>query len=414
VTIAESGERKSAADDEAIAPIREFEQQLEIAYDRGIGEFEISHAAWMKQRDQLLNDKTKSPKLHDKKAALRELGAPPVRPLLPMLLCSEPTIEGLFRLLREGRPSIGLFSDEGGQFIGGHAMSEENRLKTAAGLSSLWDGKPVRRTRQGEGAYVLRGRRVAMHLLVQPGVASRIFGDPVLSDQGVISRILAVQPEIAAGSRFWREVEQENFSRFSRFSAGLAAILKASLPLAEDKRNELQPRKLAISADGRALWTAFTDQVEALMAPNGAMEPIRALANKLGEHAARLAGILTLIEDLSATEISAEKLAAAIDLAQYYASEAIRIRETSAIGEELVTAERLLKWLHKGWGEEQSGNTLISLPDIYQFGPRPIHDRATAQKMVMLLMEHGWLVKADPASINGKHRREVWRIVRGE
>jgi len=120
-----------------------------------------------------------------------------------------------------------------------------------------------------------------------------------------------------------------------------------------------------------------------------------------------------LIEDLGATEIGAEKLAAAIDLAQYYASEAIRIREASAIGEELATADRLLKWLHDGWKEEQSGNTLISSPDIYHFGPRPIHDRATAQKMVALLVEHGWLVKVEPATVNGKARREVSRIVKG-
>jgi hypothetical protein len=29
---------------------------------------------------------------------------------------------------------LGIFATEGGQFIGGHGMSEENKLKTAAGL----------------------------------------------------------------------------------------------------------------------------------------------------------------------------------------------------------------------------------------------------------------------------------------
>src|SRR5262249_19147967 len=153
-------------------------------------------------------------------------------------------------------------SDEGGRFIGGYAMSEENRLKTAAGLSSLWDGKPVRRTRQGEGAYILRGRRGAMHLLVQPRVAQRIFSDPVLADQGVWSRILPVQPELPAGTRFWREIADEVFSNFSRFSQRLDQILVAPLPLADGARNELRRRNLVFSSRARELWTAFVDAVE--------------------------------------------------------------------------------------------------------------------------------------------------------
>jgi hypothetical protein len=148
------------------------------------------------------------------------------------------------------------------------------------------------------------------------------------------------------------------------------------------------------------------------MAPNGLYESIRGLANKLGEHAARLAGVIALFCDLNSTEISADALVRGIDLAQYYANEALRIREASAINEDLTTAERLLRWLHDGWREETSENTLISLREVYQFGPRPIRDKATALKIVRILEDHGWLVKNDPVQINGHHRRQVWRIVK--
>jgi len=40
---------------------------------------------------------------------------------------------------------MGIFSDEGGRFIGGHALREAEQLKTASGLSKLWDGAPVTR-----------------------------------------------------------------------------------------------------------------------------------------------------------------------------------------------------------------------------------------------------------------------------
>ena len=64
----------------------------------------------------------------------------------------EPTFEGLVKLYGIGRPALGLFSDEAGGFIGGHAMNSDNRLKTMAGLSRLWNGEPIDRTRAGDGA----------------------------------------------------------------------------------------------------------------------------------------------------------------------------------------------------------------------------------------------------------------------
>jgi hypothetical protein len=88
----------------------------------------------------------------------------------------------LVKLLKEGRPTAGLFSDEGGQFIGGYAMREEHRLKSAAALSRLWDGKPIDRVRAGDGCFILRGRRLSLHLLVQPRVADRFFCDETLSE----------------------------------------------------------------------------------------------------------------------------------------------------------------------------------------------------------------------------------------
>jgi len=53
-----------------------------------------------------------------------------------MLTCPEPTYEGMCRLLAAGHPSIGIFAAEGGQYIGGHGMSDDARLRTAAGLSA--------------------------------------------------------------------------------------------------------------------------------------------------------------------------------------------------------------------------------------------------------------------------------------
>ena len=86
-------------------------------------------------------------------------------------------VEGLCKLLAVGLPSVGIFSAEGGQFVGGHGMADDAKLRTASGLSALWDGEPIKRIRAMDGCTVLPGRRVAMHLMVQPDVAVIWFGD---------------------------------------------------------------------------------------------------------------------------------------------------------------------------------------------------------------------------------------------
>ena len=113
------------------------------------------------------------------KFALDALGPAPTAPRVPVLTCPEPTYEGLCRLFAGGEPSIGVFSSEGGQFIGGHGLSEDKKLLTAAGLSGLWDGEPIKRVRAGDGASILPGRRVAMHLMAQPDVAAVMLSDRV-------------------------------------------------------------------------------------------------------------------------------------------------------------------------------------------------------------------------------------------
>ena len=80
------------------------------------------------------------------------------------------------------------------------------------------------------------------------------------------------------------------------------------------------------------------------------------------------------------------------------------------LGSLLVLAQRLLDWLQRSWPPEKGG--LVSLPDIYQLGPGAIRDKATAKKLVTILADHGWLAPVlEGAEVDGKFRREVWRVV---
>src|SRR5262249_36615243 len=212
------------------------------------------------------------------------------------------------KVFAKGWPNLGVFSDEGGMFIGGHAMKEEARLRTATTLSKLWDGNPIDRIRSGESPQVLPGRRLAMHLMAQPNVAALLLGDGMLAEQGLLSRILATAPESAIGTRMWRPASDESDRAVKMYGKRLLDILELPLTLAVGKQNELAPRELKLSAGAHQQWIAFHNHVEHDLREDGPLWPIRGLGNKIPEIVVRLSGVLTLIGEVNAQEISAEAL----------------------------------------------------------------------------------------------------------
>ena len=93
--------------------------------------YENQKVAWEEARDHAVK-KAKGDR-GAIKFALDAIGPAPIPPLPPMLTCPEPTYEGLCKYLQSGQPSIGVFSSEGGQFIGGHGMSDDKQAPHSGG-----------------------------------------------------------------------------------------------------------------------------------------------------------------------------------------------------------------------------------------------------------------------------------------
>jgi hypothetical protein len=403
-TVAVTGERKTAADAEAIWPIRKREEVLRERYGPARQEYENAKEAWECARNHAM--KTGKGNAAAIKAALAQLGPPPDEPLLPFLAVAEPTIEGLVKVFAKGWPSLGVFSDEGGMFIGGHAMKEDARLRTATTLSKLWDGNAIDRIRSGEGAQVLPGRRLAMHLMAQPNVAALLLGDGMLAEQGLLSRILATAPESVIGTRMWRPASDESDRAVRAYGKRLLDILELPLPLAAGKQNELAPRELKLSAEAHQQWISFHDHVEHDLKEDGPLWSIRGLGNKIPEIVVRLSGVLTLIENATAQEIAADALERGIALAEHYMAEALRLFEATQADAELVRAQALLRWLLTQWE-----HAVVGLPDIYRLGPNSVRDMKTARRLVGVLESHGHLSRIEGgAQVGENYRREAWEI----
>lgn len=401
VTVAESGDRKSATDRAATLPHRERERLLAAVYREAALAFENAHDAYEKTRAEALQ---KAKGRLARENALAELGPAPEAPMVPVLLAEEPTYEGLVKLLAVGRPSLGLFSDEGGRLLGGAAMATDNRTKTLAGLSSLWDGTPISRVRAGDGASVLYGRRLALHVMLQPVVAPSLLADPLAAEQGFLARCLLAWPPSALGTQRYVEEDVTEAPGFRRYRGRLAELLAREPATAEGDYRELRPVPLALSPEAKRQWIAFHDWVQRNLGADGVLRPVAPFAAKAAEHAARLAGVLSMVGDPDARLVDIRHVEAGLLLTRWYLDEALRLQGVAATRADLLAAGRLLAWI-RGRGP------LVALADVYQRGPVGVRDKATAGRLLGILGEHGHVRRVDGgAEVDGRHRRDVWEV----
>lgn len=409
LTIAESGERKSSCDRLLVKGVRDFERAQAETFRAAMADHEVAREIWAGKRKRLMGEAAGADKLKATaaEADLRALGPQPRPPLYPNVTAQEPTFEGLLKLYQIGRPALGLFSDEAGGFIGGHAMNNDNKLKTIAGLSQLWNGDTVNRIRSGDGASDYPGRRLAMHLMAQPVAARPLLADPQASGQGFLARFLITEPPSVIGTRLRRGHDPASDLALSAFTARLSAILHTAMPTGENPQ-ELTPLRLVLSHRARELLWRFYEAVEVAQAPGKVMEHVRAYGSKAAEQAARIAGVLTLWADLDAPEVTPQAMSWGIELAQFYLTEARRLAESGLISEETAKAERLRQWLLTSWTHDT-----VTPRDILRLGPNALRESKALAGPLAMLERHGWLVRLiEGAEVRGAQRKEAYRIVR--
>lgn len=382
ITVADSGERKTACDKEALAPHRKREADLVAAYQVDEHTHSIALEAYQRAREATWKDKNLGPEAQA--AAVTQLGLPPEAPIQPLLLIEEPTYEGLVKQLNTGWPSPGLFSDEGGRFIGGHGMSSDNQLKTAAGLSSLWDGTPITRVRSGEGTTRMAGRRLSLHLMIQPAVSNQLFGNQLLMSQGLLSRLLVASPESTIGGRPFRDEALRDRAEAKQYFARMMAILEHPLPLVEGTQNQLDPRITTLDSDAKSTWIKYHDHIEAQCGTGGELHTIKGLAAKAAEQAARIALVLALADDLNTEVVAGPYMNAGIALSQFYISEALRLFNVAPAGTALDNARQLLEWV------QSRPSQPWEVRDLYTYGPPRVRTKDTALAALEVLEQHGW------------------------
>jgi hypothetical protein len=401
-TVAGSGDRKSSADGFALAGVREAEADLWRRYREDRSNYEIDDTAYREAYNRAKKAKG------DVAQAIKDIGPEPSAPPMPIILATEGTIEGLQKLFVEARPSMGLFSDEGGVWLGGFGMNDDNRLKTAAALSEFWDGKPIKRVRAGEGLTLLVGRRLSFHMMIQPEIAEKLLGNGELRGQGLLSRLLVTAPKSLAGTRFHRQLQPETEGDLEAYRRRLYGIMTKPLPM-DPETNELHPRAIDMTPEAAAMWWAFADHVERKIGDGMDWDPIRGVVGKLPEQAARLATVIAVFErGRDGVELlDAADLAAGVSLAEFYAEEALRLLDGGGMDPKTKAAEEMRSFLVDKWEAP-----LIGMRHICQRAPRHLRQAEKVREIMRVLEGTKHVVRLpNGAEIGGQRCSEAWRIM---
>jgi hypothetical protein len=340
----------------------------------------IDYAAWASEKQKI--ERNRNIDLLERKNLLTNLGPEPERPLEPTLLIGDLTLEGLAKAWPNMHPSLGLFSAEGVVFAAGHAMRDDNIAYSAGTLSKLWDGHGAQRIRALDGISMLPGRRLAMHLMIQPDAAGSFLQNPVLRDQGLLSRVFVASVASVAGTRFYRDKNEKDENAIRAYGERILEILEEPPALAPEKRNELAPRTLPFSKNAKDIWVEFYDHIEKQCGEGGEFFDIRDFAAKAAEHAARIAGVLTLVQELGAAEINHKAMLGSVMLADWYANEALRLHKAGRTDPRLLRAKTLLDWL------QSRPDRTAGFREILRLGPNATRTKAAADEALAILFDH--------------------------
>jgi phage/plasmid primase-like uncharacterized protein len=392
VTIGESGVRKSGCDQWALKPHREWEREQQKQARENFADYRNEADTWKRDRGVALK----------KGQSLDSIGPEPEPPAQGVFICPEPTLEGLQRSFRYGLASQGLFSDEGAQFFGGSAMSQDNLMKTVAGLSCFWDGSPIKRTRAATGeSWAGHDRRLSFHLMVQPIIAGMVLTNPIMQQQGILARFLIASGNHLFGQRQYRQPHPNDLAAIDRYHAAMSRLLAE--PWDTDEDGGLILQAIEPTSEAKALWIEAYNAIEEEIADGGRYEDMRASASKAAENIARIAGVLTVFN--GQTEIDAATMDNAIQLGAYYVEQYLMHTHS---GRKIVIqdqVQRLWQWL-KDQGRDVIDVNFISTRAPRDTGVRNSVDRVRAA--MAHLSEYG-TVRTE--STDSRNQPATWKLL---
>ncbi|CAG4886665.1 YfjI family protein [Paraburkholderia saeva] len=390
LTVADTGARKSRADQLVVKPIEAYDLARRAAFAADTTTYELDQAALRrkireleKAEGQLLRKsrtlsisedpeaKKIAQKAGDEAEAITrevaELNRQVIErrpPRLQRVLYSKIPVRQLEQSLAQNWPAAGLFSDEAAGILNSKGESD------MASLDRLWNGDSidvVGRTKQE--SFFVHDPRLTLSLMVQPIVFDRFVErkGELAKGIGLMSRVLLSRPDTPYGKRIFRRPEDRSTVWIDRLNKRVQELLSHSHTNIENR--DANRKTLHFEPDAQKFWEEMYDTVEQGMATKGQFENEREFANRFAEHVARLSALFHFfergdIDSQAGADVAIPKSTVedADHVVKWYLNEFKRVFNQEARMREM--AEYVLSKL-KGMLERVNGGSLENLPRGY-------------------------------------------------
>lgn len=377
LTVADSGERKSTAENVFMEQIRTFQSEQKLECREKLRTWQVKHDIWKTQRKSIMRSIEKKaeaglPSDVDVQRLLEHENAEPQKLREFKILYEDSTSEALFYGLHRNLPTAGLVSSEGSATLAGPALNDLSKQ------NAIWSGDAIAVDRKTRPSFELTGRRLTVSLMVQsePFDSYMARRGEAARGSGLLSRFLVSKPQSTQGNRITRN-KTLSWECREKFNARIQARLEENIGLLE---NPSQVRHVVdMSADASDVLLDIMNEIEVEIRPGGRFENAGDHASKLADNIARVAAHLHWFEGFEG-DISRETLEIAINICFWHSDEFLKL--FLAPPREVVDAHELSIWLYE---IRTRGQRYIRKNHIRQYGPNRVRNKARLNEALDLL-----------------------------
>ena len=388
ITVASSGERKTAADKVFGQGVdqwqKETTQALMPEYNRSKNEY----TTWSIRRKGLLmmikrlatqGYETDQYDGHYDSIMLEE----PEIPLLPTLKYEDITAEALSENLAKEYPSTSIWSDEAGIFLSSPSMQKDN-TKFVALLNRLWDAHPIAIHRKTSSDIFIKDRRFSLNLMMQPLLLEQMLkkGDGINRNSGFLARTLLAYPTSTMGNRYYKEPLNKVTEHLDIFHKRIKTCLSNTQPV--DRYGFGYIPTLRFSKSAKEVWVKYFNYIETAIANEYHWQSIHDLASKASENIARLAALFHLFTGKQGMEISADHIESAYQIIEWHLNEAKRIFGETKLTQVEHDAKLILEAVTFKNVVETTSRELLRIT--------PVRDKGRRDKAIKLLAKAHYLI----------------------
>jgi hypothetical protein len=232
----------------------------------------------------------------------------------PKLLVDDATSEKLIDVLEEQGGSIAIASPEGGLF---------STLKTAASANPTFDaylkaytGDSIEVARISRKGNSIEAPKLSLIIACQPKTAMEMIQNKTFRDKGLPARFLFANCRSLVGTRTFDKPEV-NANAIEAYNGLIRKLLDGAF----DKTPA--QAELTFTADGRAAYIKYSQEIEAKLGDGGELQFMRDWCAKLPGQMLRIAGILAICDGKN--EIDANIVRRAAMLAAWFTENAAAV-----------------------------------------------------------------------------------------